>query len=131
MEERFDVVVLGCGPSGQHAATRCARAGKRVALVDEREVVGGQCLHVGTIPSKTLRAAILHALAKSPADRPRDAGAFAEELHRIIDRATSRFGQHARNISTSTDKKRYTPQNTPGRSALPIVSGRDCTLLCR
>jgi NAD(P) transhydrogenase len=60
-EERFDVVVIGCGPAGQHAATRCARAGKRVALVDERPVVGGQCLHVGTIPSKTLRAAILHA----------------------------------------------------------------------
>jgi len=59
-DERFDVVVIGCGPAGQHAATRCARAGLRVALVDEREVVGGQCLHVGTIPSKTLRAAILH-----------------------------------------------------------------------
>ena len=61
MDERYDVVVIGCGPAGQHAAIRCARAGKRVALVDEREVVGGQCLHVGTIPSKTLRAAILHA----------------------------------------------------------------------
>ncbi len=60
-DARFDVVVIGCGPAGQHAATRCARAGRRVALVDEREVVGGQCLHVGTIPSKTLRAAILHA----------------------------------------------------------------------
>jgi NAD(P) transhydrogenase len=59
-DQRFDVVVIGCGPAGQHAATRCARAGQRVALVDEREVVGGQCLHVGTIPSKTLRAAILH-----------------------------------------------------------------------
>ena len=60
-DERFDVVVIGCGPAGQHAATRSARAGKLVALVDEREVVGGQCLHVGTIPSKTLRTAILHA----------------------------------------------------------------------
>ena len=60
-DERFDVVVIGCGPAGQHAAIRCARGGKRVALVDERELVGGQCLHVGTIPSKTLRAAILHA----------------------------------------------------------------------
>ncbi len=60
-DERFDVVVIGCGPAGQHAAVRCAKAGKRVALVDEREVVGGQCLHVGTIPSKTLRSAILHA----------------------------------------------------------------------
>jgi NAD(P) transhydrogenase len=59
-EERFDVVVIGCGPAGQHAAIRCAQAGRRVALVDERAVVGGQCLHVGTIPSKTLRAAILH-----------------------------------------------------------------------
>jgi NAD(P) transhydrogenase len=61
VDEHFDVVVIGCGPAGQHAASRCARAGQSVALVDERLVVGGQCLHVGTIPSKTLRAAILHA----------------------------------------------------------------------
>jgi NAD(P) transhydrogenase len=56
----FDVVVIGCGPAGQKAAIKCAKAGRRVALVDKRQVVGGHCLHIGTIPSKTLRMAIIN-----------------------------------------------------------------------
>ena len=58
--ERYDVVVIGCGPAGQKAAIKCAKLGKRVALIDRREVVGGRCLHTGTIPSKTLRHAIIY-----------------------------------------------------------------------
>jgi NAD(P) transhydrogenase len=56
----YDVIVIGCGPAGQKAAIKCAKVGKRTALVDNRQVVGGQCLHMGTIPSKTLRAAIIY-----------------------------------------------------------------------
>ncbi|MBN2082529.1 Si-specific NAD(P)(+) transhydrogenase [bacterium] len=56
----FDVIVIGCGPAGQKAAIKCAKVGRKVAIVDERQVVGGQCLHVGTIPSKTFRAAIIY-----------------------------------------------------------------------
>lgn len=56
----YDVIVIGCGPAGQKAAIRCAKSGKRTALVDNRQVVGGQCLHIGTIPSKTLREAIIY-----------------------------------------------------------------------
>jgi len=55
----YDVVVIGCGPAGQKAAIKCAKLGKRVALVDRRQVVGGRCLHLGTIPSKTIRSAII------------------------------------------------------------------------
>jgi NAD(P) transhydrogenase len=56
----FDVVVVGCGPAGQKAAIKCAKLGKKVALIDRREVVGGRCLHIGTIPSKTMRHAIIY-----------------------------------------------------------------------
>ena len=56
----YDVIVIGCGPAGQKAAIKCAKVGRKVALVDNREVVGGLCLHVGTIPSKTLREAIIY-----------------------------------------------------------------------
>lgn len=56
----YDVIVVGCGPAGQKAAIKCAKVGRRVAIVDRREVVGGLCLHVGTIPSKTLREAIIY-----------------------------------------------------------------------
>jgi NAD(P) transhydrogenase len=56
----YDVIVIGCGPAGQKAAIKCAKIGKRVAIIDERQVVGGQCLLIGTIPSKTMRAAIIY-----------------------------------------------------------------------
>lgn len=55
----YDVIVIGCGPAGQKAAIKCAKVGKRTAIIDKRQVVGGQCLHIGTIPSKTLRQAII------------------------------------------------------------------------
>ena len=51
----FDVVVLGGGPGGERAATQAAKAGKRVALVERENVVGGMRVNWGTIPSKTLR----------------------------------------------------------------------------
>lgn len=57
---RYDLVVLGSGPAGQKAAIAASKLGKRVAIVDRREMVGGVCLHTGTIPSKTLREAILY-----------------------------------------------------------------------
>src|SRR5512144_2678219 len=57
---RYDLVVIGTGPAGQKGAIAAAKLGKRVALVDRKEMVGGVCLHTGTIPSKTLREAILY-----------------------------------------------------------------------
>jgi NAD(P) transhydrogenase len=59
-EYDYDLLVIGTGPSGQKAAVQGAKAGKRVAIVDRREVVGGVCVNTGTIPSKTLREAVLY-----------------------------------------------------------------------
>ena len=56
----FDLIVIGSGPAGQRGAIAAAKLGKRVAIIDRRELVGGVCLHTGTIPSKTLREAILY-----------------------------------------------------------------------
>lgn len=56
----FDLVVIGSGPAGQKGAIAAAKLGKRVAIVDRTERIGGVCLHTGTIPSKTLREAILY-----------------------------------------------------------------------
>ena len=56
----YDLIVIGSGPAGQRAAIQGAKAGKRVALVEGREVVGGTCINTGTIPSKTMREAVLH-----------------------------------------------------------------------
>jgi NAD(P) transhydrogenase len=58
--ERYDLLIIGSGPAGQRAAIQGAKSGKRVAVVEMREVVGGCCVNTGTIPSKTMREAVLH-----------------------------------------------------------------------
>jgi NAD(P) transhydrogenase len=59
-EYDFDLVVVGSGPAGQRAAIQAAKLGKNVAVVERRAVVGGVCINTGTIPSKTLREAVLY-----------------------------------------------------------------------
>jgi len=58
--ERFDLVVIGSGPAGEKGAVQAAYFGKRVALIEKSEAVGGACVHTGTLPSKTLREAALY-----------------------------------------------------------------------
>ena len=57
--ERYDLFVIGSGPAGQKAAIAAAKLGKRVGIVDAPDTLGGVCLDTGTIPSKTLREAVL------------------------------------------------------------------------
>ncbi|GAA4839518.1 Si-specific NAD(P)(+) transhydrogenase [Luteimicrobium xylanilyticum] len=57
---QYDLLVLGSGPGGQKAAIAAAKLGKRAAVVERREMVGGVCLNTGTIPSKTLREAVVY-----------------------------------------------------------------------
>jgi NAD(P) transhydrogenase len=54
-EFQYDLVVIGTGPAGEAAAMNAAKKGLSVASVDNRETVGGNCTHKGTIPSKALR----------------------------------------------------------------------------
>ena len=55
----YDLLVIGTGPAGQKAAVQAAKLGKRVCIVERKEVVGGVCINTGTIPSKALREAAL------------------------------------------------------------------------
>ena len=66
----LDVIVIGSGPGGQRAAIQAAKLGKRVAVVERRERVGGVSIHTGTVPSKTLRQAILEDIANRGKDVP-------------------------------------------------------------
>lgn len=54
----FDLVVIGSGPAGQKGAICAAKLRKRVALIDRTVMMGGVCVHTGTIPSKSVREAI-------------------------------------------------------------------------
>jgi NAD(P) transhydrogenase len=56
----YDLMVIGSGPGGQRAAIQGAKAGKRVAIVEKQASIGGVCINTGTIPSKTMREAVLH-----------------------------------------------------------------------
>ena len=58
--QSYDLVVIGSGPGGQRAAIQAAKAKKRVAVVEKLTMVGGVCINTGTIPSKTMREAVLH-----------------------------------------------------------------------
>ena len=56
----YDLLVIGSGPGGQKAAIAGAKLGRRIAVVEKKHMVGGVCINTGTIPSKTLREAILY-----------------------------------------------------------------------
>ncbi|HAW32191.1 MAG TPA: Si-specific NAD(P)(+) transhydrogenase, partial [Planctomycetaceae bacterium] len=58
---KYDIVIIGSGPAGQKAAIAASKLGKRVAIIERNfRGMGGVCLHKGTIPSKTMREAILY-----------------------------------------------------------------------
>src|SRR5205809_326247 len=58
--DKYDILVIGSGPAGQRAAIQAAKFGKKAALVEKMEVIGGAAINTGTIPSKTMREAVLH-----------------------------------------------------------------------
>jgi len=59
-EYDYDLLVIGSGPAGQRAAIQAAKLNKNVAVVERKTILGGVCINTGTIPSKTLREAVMH-----------------------------------------------------------------------
>ena len=60
MEAAYDLLVIGSGPAGQKAAIQAAKLGRRVAVIERGHMLGGVCVNTGTIPSKTLREAVVY-----------------------------------------------------------------------
>lgn len=58
--QEYDLVVIGSGPGGQRAAIAAAKLGKTVAVIERGMMLGGVCVNTGTIPSKTLREAVVY-----------------------------------------------------------------------
>ena len=57
--QKFDMLVIGSGPGGQRAAVQAAKLGKSVALIEKARDLGGVSINTGTLPSKTLREAVV------------------------------------------------------------------------
>src|SRR3954471_3540730 len=68
-EDRYELIVIGSGPAGRAGALRAAELGRRVALVEQREALGGVCVNAGTVPSKALHAAIAEVRTRHAAGR--------------------------------------------------------------
>jgi dihydrolipoamide dehydrogenase len=131
-EIKTDVVVLGAGPGGYSAAFRAADLGKKVVLVEKRETLGGVCLNVGCIPSKTLlHAAKVMNEAKDMADHgvvfsaPKvDNKKLRAHKDQVISRLTGGLSMLAkqRKVDVISGEGLFTGPNT-----LEILSGKTKT----
>ena len=91
-DKRYDVVVIGTGPSGESAALNASKHGRSVAVIERGAAVGGNCTHLGTIPSKTLRQAVKQVLSIQSSQVLRDLGQpdwsplpwLLDRLHRVV-----------------------------------------------
>ncbi len=102
----YDVVVIGSGPAGEGAAMNAAKKGRRVAVVEIHDKVGGNCTHMGTIPSKALRHSVKQIIEFNTNPMFRDIGeprwfSFPKVLKRaekvITNQVMMRTGFYARN----------------------------------
>lgn len=124
----YDVIVIGSGPAGEGAAINACKAGRKVAVVENRGVVGGNCTHLGTIPSKALRYAVKQIVQFNTNPMFRAIGeprwfSFPDVLksaEKVINRqVASRTGYYARNrIDLFFGSGRFIDANT-----LEVVSG--------
>ncbi|MAL98685.1 Si-specific NAD(P)(+) transhydrogenase [Hydrocarboniclastica marina] len=73
-EHHYDVVVIGAGPAGEGAAMNATKNGCRVATIEDKQTVGGNCTHWGTIPSKALRHSVKQIITFNTNSMFRDIG---------------------------------------------------------
>ena len=83
-----DLAVIGAGPAGLRGALQGAQVGKKVVIIDRLGLLGGASLHQGTIPSKTLRRAILDLTGFSQVTYAGQAGKARQEvsIHDLMSR---------------------------------------------
>jgi NAD(P) transhydrogenase len=119
----YELLVIGCGPAGQRAAIQAAKLGRRVAVVERANGVGGVCTNTGTLPSKTLRAAALDLTGLLQKGMYGDAYRVKTQVtvddlfwrtHRVIDRETEVIrDQLSRNhVDLLTGTARFVDANT-------------------
>jgi NAD(P) transhydrogenase len=104
--QAFDLVVIGSGPSGQRAAVQAAKLGKSVAIVERATCLGGVCINTGTIPSKTLREAVMDLSSVRRRLLYGDAGVDATEItvERLLSRTSDVMARERRVIQAQLQR---------------------------
>jgi NAD(P) transhydrogenase len=112
--EHYDLFVIGSGPAGQKAAIAAAKANKRVGIADGKLRLGGTSLHTGTIPSKTLREAVLYFSGY----RQRDFRSGAEDSRRRVT-----FGDLAARVQLVMNRELDVLREQLFKSRIEILDG--------
>ena len=110
----FDLLVIGSGPAGQKAAIQAAKLGRRAVVVDRGHMIGGVCVNTGTIPSKTLREAVLYLTGTS------QRGIYGHS-HRVKDPITS--GDLVWRIDSVIQREVDVVRHQLSRNGVSIVTG--------
>ena len=110
----YDLIVIGAGPAGEKAAIQAAKLGKRVMVVDKREQLGGNSLHTGTIPSKTLRESVRYI------ERMRNRAVYGISVHLDKDLTVNRL-MHRKNAAVASLAERI--ESTFDRNDVEHVRG--------
>ncbi|HEX4823696.1 MAG TPA: Si-specific NAD(P)(+) transhydrogenase [Candidatus Polarisedimenticolaceae bacterium] len=112
----FDLICIGSGPAGQRAAIQAAKLGKRAAVVEKRREVGGVCIDTGTIPSKTLREAVIGIVHESR-------GPFAER-NGIRDQSPITAERLLRRVDETVRREQEVVEDQLCRNGVTILSGQ-------
>ena len=115
--QSFDVAVIGSGPGGYVAAIRCAQLGMKTALIEKYKTLGGTCLNVGCIPSKSLLDSSHHyedAVKHFEEHGIEIPGEVKVNLEKMIARKASVVEQTTKGIDFLMDKNKVTVFNGLG-----------------
>lgn len=107
LKKKYDVAVIGCGPAGTRAAVQCAKKGSKAIIIDRREYKpGGVSLHTGTIPSKTLREAVLYLKGMRRRKVYGESHRFKDNitLHDLLERVNVILGHELKVIKSQLNK---------------------------
>ena len=115
--DSYDVLVIGSGPGGYVAAIRSAQLGMKTAIVEKYSTMGGTCLNVGCIPSKSLLDSSHHyeeAIKKFPEHGINIEGKINLDLSKMIDRKQAVVDQTTKGIDFLMKKNNITVYNGLG-----------------
>ena len=115
--ENFDVVVIGSGPGGYVCAIRCAQLGMKTAIIEKYNTLGGTCLNVGCIPSKSLLDSSHHyheAVHNFSTHGIEIEGTVKVDLNKMISRKNSVVEQTTKGIDFLMSKNNITVFNGIG-----------------